>query len=83
MLVIGGSTLIVAGLVGVEPPTLVKYARTSHPFSEAVSVPVVRLGIVAVGIVIQEEPPSTETCQTTVGVGAALALAENVKVPPA
>ena len=47
------------------------------------SVPVVRFGIVGVGIVIQEEPPSTETCQTTVGVGAALALAENIKVPPA
>ena len=80
--VVGGGTVtvMVAGFVVTAPATLEKTARTSHPFSNNVRGPVVTGSAVTCGWSIQVDPPSTDNCQCTLGVGVPLAAAEKVSV---
>ena len=81
--VVGGGTVtvMVAGLVVAVPATLAKTARTSHPFSNNVKGPVVTGSAVTSGWSTHVDPPSTDNCQCTLGVGVPLAAAEKVRVP--
>jgi hypothetical protein len=76
-----GITVMVAALVVADPTELVNTARSSQPFTKGVGTPLM-LGDVTPGASIQVVPPSADTCHWTVGVGAPLAAAVNVTVPP-
>lgn len=73
---------MVAGDVTADPALFLNRARSSHPFSNSVSLPVVNVVVLSVLIVIHDDPFSTDSCHTTRGVGRPLAAAEKVKVPP-
>src|SRR5580692_7754026 len=84
IVVVGAGTLTVtvAALVVADPAELVNTARTSHPFSKNVIGPLVRVGDVNPATSNQVDPPSTESCHCTVGLGEPFAAAVNVTVWP-
>jgi hypothetical protein len=72
---------VAASLVAV-PAELVNTARISQPFSKALTTPLVKLVDVNPGTFAQVDPPFTDSCHCTDGVGVPLADAEKVTVLP-
>jgi hypothetical protein len=79
---VAGVMVMVAGLLVAVPPALVKTALTSQPFTKPLSGPTVSGVDVAPDRLDHVVPPLNEYCHWTVGVGAPLAPAVNVRVPP-
>ena len=73
---------MVATFVVALPAVFVNTARACQPFSNAVSGPEVTVSPLKGPTSIHVDPPSTESCQSTVGVGAPMAATVNVAVPP-